>query len=70
MIRLLTAKQVADLLQVTLARVYELSREDILPVVRIGRQVRFDEEKLRDWITSGGYVQRSDYNNNGSELTK
>jgi excisionase family DNA binding protein len=52
--RLLTAKQVADVLQVTLARVYEMSRENLLPTVRLGRQVRYEEEALRNWIRAGG----------------
>jgi excisionase family DNA binding protein len=54
--RLLTAKQTAELLQVTLPRVYELARA-VLPagvVVRIGRQVRFDEDALNAWLASGG----------------
>ncbi len=54
--KLLTAKQVADALQVTPARVYEMSRENLLPTVRLGRQVRYDEDALREWIKSGGSV--------------
>lgn len=54
--RLLTAKQASDVLQVALPRVYELAREVLPPgvVVRIGRQVRFDEDALNSWIASGG----------------
>jgi excisionase family DNA binding protein len=52
--RLLTAKEVAPILQVTEARVYEMSRENLLPTVRMGRQVRYDEETLRNWIRDGG----------------
>lgn len=54
--RLLTAKQAADVLQVPLPRVYELAR-GVLPagvVVRIGRQVRFNGDALQKWIASGG----------------
>ena len=32
----------------------ELARRGILPVVRIGRQVRVDPAKLEDFIGSGG----------------
>jgi putative molybdopterin biosynthesis protein len=60
--RLLTAKQVAPILQVTEARVYEMSRENILPTVRMGRQVRYDEETLRNWIKAGGCSQTIDIN--------
>ena len=55
--RLLTAKQVAPILQVTEARVYEMSRENLLPTVRMGRQVRYDEEALHNWIRAGGCSQ-------------
>jgi excisionase family DNA binding protein len=54
LMRLLTAKEVAPILQVTEARVYEMSRENLLPTVRMGRQVRYDEETLRNWIRDGG----------------
>ena len=56
--RLLTAKQTAEILQVALPRVYELARERAIPSVRVGdRQVRFDESALRDWVASGGSLQ-------------
>ena len=46
---------VSKLLNVPRARVYELVRLKVLPVVRIGtRQVRFDEDALRTWIEGGG----------------
>jgi excisionase family DNA binding protein len=54
--RLLTARQTSEVLQVKLPRVYELARE-VLPagvVVKIGRQVRFDESALNAWLASGG----------------
>ena len=58
--RLLTAKEVAPILRVTLARVYELARERAIPTVRIGeRQVRFDESALREWIANGGSTTES-----------
>jgi excisionase family DNA binding protein len=53
--RLLTAKDVSEGLRVPLARVYELARTGVLPVVRLGdRQIRFDEDALREWIAHGG----------------
>jgi excisionase family DNA binding protein len=55
--RLLTAKETAEILQVTLPRVYELAREGLVPSVRMGRQIRFDEIALREWITRGGARQ-------------
>lgn len=55
---LLTAKQTAALLQVSLPRVYELARIGLIPCVRIGRQVRFDEAELREWVARGGATEK------------
>jgi len=52
--RLLTAKEVANLLQVALPRVYELARKGSLPCVRMGRQIRFHEARLAEWVERGG----------------
>ncbi len=51
---LLTAKEVAALLRVPTLRVYELARAGAIPCVRIRRQVRFPEDRLREWIARGG----------------
>jgi excisionase family DNA binding protein len=51
---LLTAKETAKILQVTLPRVYELARGGLIPNVRMGRQIRFHEAKLMEWIEQGG----------------
>lgn len=51
---LLTAKETAEILKVTLPRVYELAREGLIPSVRMGRQIRFHEAKLMEWIEQGG----------------
>lgn len=49
--RLLTASEVANILRVSTARVYELARRKSIPSVTLGqRQVRFDETALLDWI--------------------
>ncbi len=56
--RLLTAKQTAQILQVALPRVYELARERAIPSVRVGdRQIRFEESVLREWVANGGSLQ-------------
>jgi putative molybdopterin biosynthesis protein len=51
---LLTASEVAQLLRVRTARVYELIRRGLLPSVRIGRQVRVPLADLSRWIEAGG----------------
>lgn len=58
--KLLTAREVSQVLQVKPARVYELARSRVIPTVRIGeRQVRFDESALREWIARGGALVAS-----------
>jgi excisionase family DNA binding protein len=53
--QMLTAKEVAVTLNLRLARVYELTREGVLPVVRVGpRQLRYDACALGDWVRRGG----------------
>ena len=51
---LLRVPRVAEILDLTPARIYELVREGVLPAVRLGRQVRIDPEALEAWIDSGG----------------
>ena len=54
-LRLLTAQEVSSAFQIPLARVYELARLGLIPKVPLGnRQVRFDEERLREWVRTGG----------------
>lgn len=52
--KLLTMGEVAAVLNITVPRAYELARLGILPVVKLGRQVRVDELKLAAWIEAGG----------------
>jgi excisionase family DNA binding protein len=52
--RLLSIAEVARLLGVREARVYELAKSGTLPSVRLGRQVRIDEGRLAEWIRNGG----------------
>ena len=52
--KLLRIDDVAELLDVSRARAYELVREGLLPVVRLGRQVRVDPNKLEAWLDAGG----------------
>jgi len=51
---LLTAQEVAAILNVRTGRVYELVRSGALPAVHIGRQVRFRKADLELWIAQGG----------------
>ena len=52
--KLVTADEVSESLGLSRWRVYELAREGIIPHVRIGRSMRFDEAKIRAWLEAGG----------------
>ena len=52
--RLLTVGEVATILRVHPNRVYELAARRTLPVVRVGRLLRFNLGVLQQWIESGG----------------
>jgi len=52
--QLLKVPEVAELLQVSEWRAYQLVREGILPAVHLGRQVRIPADKLREFVESGG----------------
>jgi excisionase family DNA binding protein len=56
--RLMKAGEAAELLQVTLQRIYEMARTGMIPCVRMGWQVRFDEAALREWVSCGGSVEK------------
>jgi excisionase family DNA binding protein len=66
--RLLDAKEVAEILQVNTQRVYELTRQGILPSIRIGaRQIRFEEERLIRWIENGGRLETTSLQDHESD---
>lgn len=52
--RLMKIQEVAEILDVTEDRAYQMAREGLLPVVRLGRQIRIDQGRLQDWIDRGG----------------
>ena len=53
--QVLVADEVAEILRVDRQRVYELVRQNAIPVIRLGeRQYRFDAEAIRRWMTRGG----------------
>ena len=47
----LTVKETADLLKVKPQWVYGLIHNGGLPCIRLGRQIRVDEDSLRKWLT-------------------
>lgn len=49
--KLLTTKQVAELLQLNPRKVYQLVSNKEIPFVKIGSCVRFEEESIEKWIS-------------------
>jgi excisionase family DNA binding protein len=52
--RLLTYKEVAEILSVPVKRVEELGRRELIPTVRLGRQRRVSRKALEQFISVGG----------------
>jgi hypothetical protein len=58
---LIKAPEAAKMLDIRLARLYELTRQRIVPSVRVGpKQLRYDPNTLREWIQKGGVQGQSD----------
>jgi excisionase family DNA binding protein len=51
---LLTLQEVAERLSVSYGRAAELARLNVIPVVRLGRQIRVDPIRLQEFIAGGG----------------
>lgn len=49
---LLTTKEIADKLKVAEITIHKWRAENGMPFLRIGRSVRFDEQKVIEWINS------------------
>ena len=49
-----TVEDVARDFGVSKARMYELIRQGLIPVVRLGRQIRLSPDALDEWIRAGG----------------
>lgn len=47
---LLTVREAAQVLHINRYLIYRLARDGDLPVIRVGRMVRFRAEDIRDWI--------------------
>lgn len=52
--KLVGVKEIAEVLDVSTQRVYEMARQNIIPHVRLGRVVKFDPERIEQWIEAGG----------------
>ncbi len=63
--KLVRVKDVAELLNVSAQRVYEMVRLSLLPAIRLGRTIRFDMDKIEDWIESGGQALEGGWRRGG-----
>lgn len=52
--QVITADEVSEMMKIPKMAVYELARTSRLPVIRIGRRVRFDKSKIQSFLESGG----------------
>jgi len=52
--RMLRVADVAARLDLPEKRIYILAREGIIPHVRLGRSIRFNEAEIEAWIAAGG----------------
>ena len=50
--KILTVKETADVLKVKPQRVYRMMSSDGLPCIRLGRQIRVDEDSLKQWLAA------------------
>ena len=63
--KLLTVREVSEILGLKPARVYELTREKLLPFVLIGeRQYRYSPNAIADFINRGGNQDQEKESNN------
>jgi excisionase family DNA binding protein len=50
----MTVEEVAQLLNVSERHVYKLVQDGVLPHLRVGNSVRFDPDKIADWLDGRG----------------
>jgi excisionase family DNA binding protein len=55
--QLLTAEQLAERWQVKTSQVYRLTREGVLPVVKIGRYYRYSLDAIERFERAGGTMK-------------
>ena len=69
MLKLITAADASEILNIRIHRLYELARQRSIPYVKLGsRQLRFDVEELTAWIKQGGSDGTPSEGNGNPEL--
>lgn len=59
--RLLTIPEVANVLQIPCGRCYELSRQGVLPTIKIGKYIRVSQAALHAWLTQQQHMHSSQW---------
>lgn len=57
--KFLTVEDVAEMLQVTRTTIYNLKKQG-LPFIKLGKNIRFDEEDVVDWVRSNRQVEKNE----------
>lgn len=57
--KFLTVEDVAEMLQVTRTTIYNLKKQG-LPFIKLGKNIRFDQEDVVDWVRSNRRVEKSE----------
>jgi excisionase family DNA binding protein len=57
--KFLTVEDVAEMLQVTRTTIYNLKKQG-LPFIKLGKNIRFDQEDVIDWVRSNRQVEKND----------
>ena len=58
-IKFLTVEDVAEMLQVTRTMIYNLKKQG-LPFIKLGKNIRFDQDDVVDWVRSNRQVEKND----------
>ena len=66
--KLLTARQVADLLEVKVSTVYDWASRNTIPYVKLGRLVRFKKTDVFRWVESHTLAPKSSPDRKKSKL--
>ena len=68
--RLMTAKQVSELIEVKPSTVYQWVHLELIPYVKIGRCVRFKKDELFRWIDKNHRKERVSFKSVEKTLRK
>ena len=68
--KLLTPKQLSDLLQVDLSTVYLWTHTQFIPYFKLGRSVRFLEKDVSEWLKQRKYAGRTARKYDINDLTR